>query len=72
MISDNGLRDAKTSHYMVKEELSNSDTVSIICGHHLGPFSKIVDDDDDIAIVMLLTCKMIPEYRICEEKIPRT
>lgn len=22
--------------------------------------------------VMLLTCKMIPKYRICEEKIPRT
>lgn len=21
---------------------------------------------------MLLTCKMIPKYRICEEKIPRT
>ena len=25
-----------------------------------------------IPLVMLLTCKMIPKYRICEEKIPRT
>lgn len=50
LISDNGLRDAKMGYNMFKEELSSSDIVSIICGHHLGPFSKIVDDDDDIAM----------------------
>lgn len=50
MISDDGLRDAKTGYDMVKEKLSNNDTVIIICGHHLDPFSKIVNNNDDIAM----------------------
>lgn len=35
---------------MVEEELSSSGIVSIICGHHLSPFSEVVDDNDDIAM----------------------
>lgn len=35
---------------MVEEELGSNDTIRIICGHHLDPFSKIVDNEDDIAM----------------------
>jgi len=51
MVSDNCLRDAEMGYDMVEEELSSGDTVSIICGHCLGPFSEVVDCDDDIAML---------------------
>lgn len=50
MVSYNGLRNAKMHYDVVEEELSSSDTVSIICGHHLGPFSEVVDNDDNIVM----------------------
>lgn len=50
MVSENGLRDIKTRHDMVEEELSCSDSVIIICGDHLNPFSEVVNGEDDIAM----------------------
>ena len=50
MVSYNGLRNNKTCYDMVEEVLSSSDTVNIVCGHLLKPFSEVVDDDDNIAM----------------------
>lgn len=52
MISDNGLMDIKTGYDMVNEEMSSNDTINILCGHRLNPFSKIVDGDDDIVMTL--------------------
>ena len=50
MVSHDILRDTKTCYDVVKNELSSSNTVNIVCGHHLGPFCKIVNDNDDITM----------------------
>lgn len=50
MISNDGLRDTKSSCKMVENELSGSFAVNIRCGHHLGPFSEIINDDNDITM----------------------
>lgn len=50
MVSDDGLKDTKSSYDMIKKELSCSFTFEIICGHRLGPFSEIIDSDDDITM----------------------
>jgi len=50
MVTYNGLRNANTHYDMVDEELSNNDTVSVRCLDHLGPFSEVVDDEDNIAM----------------------
>lgn len=50
MVSDDGLRDTKLSYDVIKKELNHKFIVSIICGHHIGPFSEIIDNDDDITM----------------------
>jgi len=50
MINNDGLRDTKSSYDMVKKKLSGSFNVNVTCGYRLGPFSKIINDDDDITM----------------------
>jgi len=50
MISNDGLRDTKSSYDMVEKKLSNSFIVNITCGHRLNPFSEIINEDDDICM----------------------
>ena len=50
MISNDDLRDTKSSYDMVEKKLSRSFTISITCGHRHRPFSEIINDNDDITM----------------------
>src|SRR6202034_2869716 len=48
MISDDCLRDTKPSDNMIENENCRCSTICLKCRHRLGPFSKIINREDDI------------------------
>lgn len=50
MVCNYGMQNGKPCHDMVEEKICGRFTSIVKCRHHLGPFSKVVNHYNDIAI----------------------